>query len=149
MLTGTCRRCGAAITSTTSTASTIQVGDFLSYIGLFSYYSFDNWIYQPSYVSSNTPWFFTGMRAQFFPTNKLKIEPWLINGWQTYAKYNGREGWEGRFCGGPPGIWDFVLNTYTLGRDTLGDPYRSRYHADWSQEYKFFEHLISSSRGLR
>src|SRR5208282_2454757 len=29
---------------------------------------------------------------------------------------------------------------YTLGRDTLGNPYRSRYHADWSQEYKFFEH---------
>ena len=54
-----------------------QVGDFLSYIGLFSYYSFDNWTYQPSYVSSNTPWFFTGMRAQWFPTNKLKIEPWL------------------------------------------------------------------------
>ena len=70
----------------------IQVGDFLSFIGLFSYYSFDNWMYQPSYVSSNTPWFFTGMRAQLFPTNKLKIEPWLINGWQTYAKYNGREG---------------------------------------------------------
>ena len=30
----------------------------MSYIGLFSYYNFDNWTYQPSYVSSNTPWFF-------------------------------------------------------------------------------------------
>ena len=81
----------------------IQVGDFLSFIGLFSYYSFDNWIYQPSYVSSNTPWFFTGMRAQFFPTNKLKIEPWLINGWQTYAKYNGREGVGGQILWRPTG----------------------------------------------
>ena len=78
-----------------------QVGDFLSYIGLFSYYSFDNWMYQPSYVSSNTPWFFTGMRAQWFPTNKLKIEPWLINGWQTYAKYNGREGVGGQILWRP------------------------------------------------
>lgn len=118
----------------------IQVGDFLSFIGLFSYYSFDNWTYQPSYVSSNTPWFFTGLRAQFFPTNKLKIEPWLINGWQTYAKYNGREGFGGQILWRPSAKWDFVFNTYTLGRDTLGNPYRSRYHEDDSQEYKFFEH---------
>ena len=117
----------------------IQVGDFLSFIGLFSYYSFDNWAYQPSYVSSNTPWFFTGMRAQWFPTNKLKIEPWLINGWQTYAKYNGREGVGGQILYRPTGSLDFVWNTYTLGRDTLGNPNRSRYHADWSQEWKFYE----------
>ncbi len=115
-----------------------QVGDFLSFIGLFSYYSFDNWMYQPSYVSSNTPWFFTGMRAQFFPTNKLKIEPWLINGWQTYAKYNGREAVGGQILWRPTGNLDFVWNTYALGRDTLGNPYRSRYHADWSQEWKFY-----------
>ena len=116
----------------------LQVGDFLSFIGLFSYYSFDNWTYQPSYVSSNTPWFFTGMRAQFFPTNKLKIEPWLINGWQTYAKYNGRESVGGQILWRPTENLDFVWNSYTLGRDTLGNPYRSRYHADWSQEWKFF-----------
>jgi hypothetical protein len=116
-----------------------QVGDFLSYIGLFSYYSFDNWMYQPSYVSSNTPWFFTGMRAQWFPTNKLKFEPWLINGWQTYAKYNGREGLGGQILWRPTGNLDFVWNTYTLGRDTLYNPYRSRYHADWSQEWKYYE----------
>jgi hypothetical protein len=116
-----------------------QVGDFLSYIGLFSYYSFDNWVYQPSYVSSNTPWFFTGMRAQWFPTNKLKIEPWYINGWQTYAKYNARAGLGGQILWRPTGNLDFVWNTYTLGRDTLGNPKRSRYHADWSQEWKYYE----------
>jgi hypothetical protein len=116
-----------------------QVGDFLSYIGLFSYYSFDNWMYQPSYVSSNTPWFFTGMRVQWFPTNKLKIEPWLINGWQTYAKYNGRLGVGGQILWRPTGNLDFVWNTYTLGRDTLGDNNRSRYHEDDSQEWKYYE----------
>ena len=41
----------------------IQAGIFMSYIGLWSYYNFDNWTYQPSYVSSNTPWFFNGMRV--------------------------------------------------------------------------------------
>ena len=39
----------------------------MSYIGLFSYYNFDNWAYQPSYVSSNTPWFFKGCEFRFFP----------------------------------------------------------------------------------
>lgn len=57
----------------------------MSYIGLFSYYNFDNWAYQPSFVSSNTPWFFNGVRIQIFPTEHLKIEPWFINGWQSYC----------------------------------------------------------------
>jgi hypothetical protein len=50
----------------------VDAGIFVSYIGLFSYYNADNWAYQPSYVSSNTPWFFNGLRLQFFPTDKLK-----------------------------------------------------------------------------
>ena len=45
----------------------VDAGIFMSYIGLFSYYNFDNWAYQPSYVSSNTPWFFNGVRVQIFP----------------------------------------------------------------------------------
>ena len=116
-----------------------QAGIFLSYIGLFSYYTFDNWAYQPSYVSSNTPWFFSGARIQYFPTNKLKIEPWFINGWQTYAKYNGRHGIGGQILWRPTPNLDFVWNTYALGRDSAGNPFRSRYHADWSQEWKYWE----------
>lgn len=68
----------------------VDAGIFMSYVGLFSYYNFDNWAYQPSYVSSNTPWFFNGLRVQIFPTAKLKIEPWLVNGWQSYGVFNGR-----------------------------------------------------------
>ncbi|HUK54009.1 MAG TPA: outer membrane beta-barrel protein, partial [Candidatus Binatia bacterium] len=41
----------------------VDAGIFMSYVGLFSYYNFDNWAYQPSYVSSNTPWFFNGVRV--------------------------------------------------------------------------------------
>src|SRR6266849_1808417 len=63
-------------------------GIFMSYVGLFSYYQFDNWAYQPSYVSSNTPWFFNGVRIQIFTSDRLKIEPWFINGWQSYGRFN-------------------------------------------------------------
>lgn len=117
----------------------VQAGIFMSYIGLFSYYSFDNWAYQPSYVSSNTPWFFTGVRAQWFPTNKLKIEPWFINGWQSYAKFNGRHGVGGQVLWRPTENLDFVFNTYTLGRDTLGNPNRTRIHEDDSMEWKYWQ----------
>ena len=72
----------------------VDAGIFMSYMGLFSYYKFDNWAYQPSYVSSNTPWFFNGVRVQIFPTEKLKIEPWFTNGWQVL-----------RALQQPPGIW--------------------------------------------
>src|SRR5258708_151211 len=66
----------------------VDMGLFMSYVGLFSYYQFDNWAYQPSYVSSNTPWFFNGVRVQIFPTQHLKIEPWCTNACQSYGRFN-------------------------------------------------------------
>ena len=81
-----------------------DAGIFVSYIGLFSYYNFDNWAYQPSYVSSNTPWFFNGVRIQWFPTDKLKIEPWIINGWQSYGRLGSKPGLGGQVLWRPTGV---------------------------------------------
>jgi hypothetical protein len=116
----------------------IDAGIFVSYIGLFSYYNFDNWTYQPSYVSSNTPWFFNGLRIQWFPTNKLKIEPWIINGWQSYAKYNGHKGLGGQILYRPYEWLSLVFNNYGNGTDDLGIPGRSRIHTDDSIEVRYF-----------
>ena len=95
----------------------------MSYIGLFSYYNFDNWTYQPSFVSSNTPWFFNGMRVQFWPTQHLKIEPWLINGWQSYAKFNSHPGFGGQILWIPNDSLKLVFNTYTLGEDNISNQF--------------------------
>ena len=118
----------------------VDAGIFLSYVGLFSFYQFDNWAYQPSYVSSNTPWFFTGMRIQVFPTEKLKIEPWIINGWQSYARYNGRLGFGGQVLYRPTGWVSILSNNYGAGADALGIPTRTRYHTDNSVEVKYYDH---------
>ncbi len=118
----------------------IDAGIFVSYIGLFSYYNFDNWTYQPSFVSSNTPWFFNGVRIQWFPSDKLKIEPWFINGWQSYAKYNGHPGLGGQILWRPKPWLSMVFNNYGMGTDTLGVPGRSRIHTDNSLEMKYFDH---------
>jgi hypothetical protein len=116
----------------------VDVGIFVSYIGLFSYYNYDNWTYQPSYVSSNTPWFFNGMRIQWFPTNKLKIEPWIINGWQSYARFNGHLGYGGQILYEPNENLKLVFNNYGVGTDNLGLPHTTRYHTDDSIEYKYY-----------
>jgi hypothetical protein len=116
----------------------IDYGIFVSYIGLFSYYNFDNWTYQPSYVSSNTPWFFNGVRIQWFPTDKLKIEPWIINGWQSYAKFNGHPGLGGQIKWVPREWLSFVFNNYGMGTDELGIPGRSRIHTDDSAEVRYY-----------
>ena len=118
----------------------VDAGIFMSYIGLFSYYNFDNWAYQPSYVSSNTPWFFQGVRVQVFPSDKLKIEPWFINGWQSYGKFNHRPGVGGQILWRPTAWLSFVFNNYGLGTDTLGNPGRSRIHTDDSIEVKYYDH---------
>ncbi|HLY41801.1 MAG TPA: outer membrane beta-barrel protein [Terracidiphilus sp.] len=118
----------------------MDAGIFVSYIGLFSYYNFDNWTYQPSFVSSNTPWFFNGMRVQYFPTAKLKIEPWFINGWQSYARANGKPGLGGQILWRPTPYLDFVWNNYGLGEDVPGQPGRSRIHADYSAQVKVYDH---------
>ena len=97
----------------------IDAGIFMSYIGLFSYYNFDNWAYQPSYVSSNTPWFFNGLRVQIFPNPHLKIEPWLINGWQSYGSANSRKGLGGQIKWTPRPWVNIVSNNYGLGHADL------------------------------
>ena len=117
----------------------VDAGIFLSYVGLFSFYQFDNWAYQPSYVSSNTPWFFTGMRIQVFPTEKLKIEPWIINGWQTYARPNGRLGLGGQILWRPTPWLSIISNNYGVGADAVGIPNRTRIHTDDSVEVKYYD----------
>jgi len=117
----------------------LDAGIFMSYIGLFSYYNFDNWAYQPSFVSSNTPWFFNGIRGQFFPTAHLKIEPWFINGWQSYGRFNSKPGMGGQIKWTPKPWINIVSNNYGYGEDSLGNANRSRLHTDNSVEVKYYD----------
>jgi hypothetical protein len=117
----------------------VDAGIFMSYVGLFSYYNFDNWAYQPSYVSSNTPWFFNGVRVQVFPTEKLKLEGWFTNGWQSYGRFNNRPGIGMQFLWRPTGWLSVLGNQYMLGADTLNIPGRIRYHTDDSVQIKYYD----------
>ena len=117
----------------------LQAGIFMSYIGLWSYYNADNWTYQPSYVSSNTQWFFIGVRLQIFTSDKLKIEPWLINGWQSYGRFNSPPGFGGQILWRPNGSVSVVANQY-VGKDTYANADRRRIHTDDSFMAKYLDH---------
>ncbi len=121
----------------------IDAGLFMSYIGLYSYFSCENWSYQPSFTSDNTPWFFNGIRTQLFLSDKLKIEPWIINGWQSYAKFNEMPGFGGSLLYMPVEEFKLVMNTY-VGWDTANNPGQFRFHEDDSILLRYFN---DSSKG--
>jgi len=114
----------------------LDAGIFMSYVGLFSYDNFENWMYLPSFTSDNTPWFFNGLRLQIFPTDTLKIEPWLINGWQSYGMFNEMPGF-GMQVLWRPKEWISVLSNDYTGWDTQDDPGRFRFHSDNSIQIRY------------
>jgi hypothetical protein len=115
----------------------IDMGMFMSYVGLNSYYQNENWEYQASYTSDNTPWFFNGIRTQIWPTKYLKIEPWIINGWQSYGMFNSMPGFGGNITWMPSSRFKILTNDY-YGTDDAGIPGRKRFHSDNSYELRYF-----------
>lgn len=116
----------------------LDVGIFMSYVGLFSYDNFENWAYQPSFTSDNTPWFFNGARLQTFPSERLKLELWLINGWQTYGRFNELPGFGAQVLWRPE-RWVSVLSNDYVGWDTANHPGRIRVHSDNSIQIKWWD----------
>jgi len=123
----------------------VDTGMFMSYVGLNSYYQVENWEYQASFTSDNTPWFFNGIRTQVFPTNNLKIELWLINGWQSYGMFNSMPGFGGNITWCPNENFKLLTNDY-YGADAAGMPGRHRFHSDNSFLWRYFNK--PKSRGI-
>ncbi len=123
----------------------VDAGMFMSYIGLNSYYQPENWEYQASFTSDNTPWFFNGMRIQVFPTKHFKIEGWLINGWQSYGKFNKMPGVGGNLTWMPNSNIKMLTNNY-YGTDAGGLSNRKRFHSDNSILIRYYNR--PQSRGV-
>ncbi|RYE93384.1 MAG: porin [Myxococcales bacterium] len=109
----------------------VEAGIFMSYIGLESYLLAENWNYNRSLVCEFTPFYFQGLRVQVFPSKNVKIEPWVMNGFQAYGKWNSAPsaGFATRWA--PSEAVALTLNTY-VGTDTKNDGDRVRFHSDHS-----------------
>jgi len=123
----------------------VDFGLFMSYIGLNSYYQEENWEYQASFTSDNTPWFFNGIRIQIFPSKYLKIEPWIINGWQSYGMFNKMPGLGCDITYIPKESIKLITNDY-YGTDAAGLPGRHRWHSDNSFLLRY--HQGSKTHGI-
>lgn len=115
----------------------VDAGMFMSYVGLNSYYQVENWEYQASFTSDNTPWFFNGLRVQIYPSKTLKIEPWIINGWQSYGRFNAMPGFGANITWMPNERLKLLTNDY-YGSDAAGIPDRKRFHSDNSFLYRYY-----------
>ena len=116
----------------------VEGGIFMSYIGLESFLLAENWNYTRSVVCEHTPFYFQGMRVQIFPSDRVKIEPWLMNGWQTYGKYNFSPSGGLALRYQPFESLGLFANFY-LGTDTRNQPQRLRFHHDSSVVWRLFE----------
>ena len=123
----------------------VDAGMFASYVGLNSYYQVENWEYQASFTSDNTPWFFNGIRIQVHVSKKLKIEPWLINGWQSYGMINNQPGIGGNITWCPNENIKILTNDY-YGADAALIPGRKRFHSDNSVLMRYYNN--PSAKGI-
>ncbi len=122
-----------------------DVGIMTSFIGNLSYLNFENWTYQPSYIWEMTPYYFVGLRSQLFPTDRVKIELWLVNGWQSYSKFNETPG-VGLQLQWRPREWILLSTNHYAGFDTRGVADRIRYHTDNNLQLRYYQK--KESRGI-
>jgi len=129
----------------------VEMGIFMSYIGLESYVTQENWSYQRSMLCDFTPFYFTGARVQMYPSKNLKQEIWLLNGWQSYNSFSKGPGLGSSTYYRPTENLQLVANFY-LGRDTQNpdtegnQSKRVRFHHDNSIVGRYFND--AKSKGI-
>lgn len=116
----------------------VEAGIFMSYVGLESYLLAENWSYNRSLVSDFVPAYFSGVRTQIFPTKTLKVEPWLMNGYQSYGKWNQAPAGGLAFRWSPKERLALIANFYA-GTDTRGAADRLRFHHDHSVLLRYYD----------
>ncbi len=115
----------------------VEIGIFPSYIGLESYLPQENWSYTHAFVADATPYYFFGLRGQIFPTQRLKIELWLVNGWQTFGQWQeGRAG--GYFLNWRPLEWLSLVHSLYIGQEVVGDPSSLRPYTDNNIQVRYY-----------
>jgi len=129
----------------------VEMGIFMSYIGLESYVTQENWSYQRSMLCDFTPFYFSGARVQMHPSKNLKTEIWLLNGWQSYNSFSNSPGLGSSTYYRPSENLQLVANFY-LGRDTQNpdtegnQSKRVRFHHDNSIVGRYYKN--PESKGI-
>ena len=116
----------------------LEFGVFPSYMGMESYLTQENWNYTHPFVSDFTPYYFYGGRAQMYLTADVKLELWVVNGWQTYGQ------WQETKSGGTLLNWRpterFVAtNVIYVGQTSPTDSSSVRYYTDNYAQLQYYK----------
>lgn len=107
----------------------VEAGIFPSYFALESYFPQENWNYLHPFVSDFTPYYFAGIRNQWFLSQTTKIELWIVNGWQTFGQWHEtRAG--GYQLNARPGERISINHSTYVGKDQQLDPRAVRFYTD-------------------
>ncbi len=129
----------------------VEMGIFMSYIGLESYVLQENWCYQRSMVCDFTPFYFQGARLQYYPSKKFKTELWVLNGWQTYNSWSKNPGIGNSNYYRPNENVQLVANFYYGTDSKSGTTQLSnihRFHHDNSVVYRYFKRKSATKKGI-
>ena len=107
----------------------LEGGIFPSYFALESYLPQENWNYTHSFVSDFTPYYFAGIRNQYFLERNTKLELWLVNGWQTFGQWHETRAGGYQINVRPSERLSLNHSTY-IGKDQPLDPHAVRFYTD-------------------
>jgi len=116
----------------------VELGIFPSYVAMESYLPQENWNYTHPFVSDFTPSYLYGGRAQSYLTSHLKLELWVVNGWQTYGQ------WQEAKSGGYLLNWRpterfIIANVIYVGQTSPVDAGAIRYYTDNYAQLQYFK----------
>ncbi len=124
-----------------------ELGIFPSYVGLESYLPEENWAYTHAFMSDFTPYYFFGFRGQLFLTRRMKLELWLVNGWQTFGEWHeSRAG--GYLWNWRPREWLSLVHSLYAGREVQGDPDSLRVYADNNVQFRYYHDTDTIPRAM-
>ncbi|CAN5521810.1 hypothetical protein BH09MYX1_BH09MYX1_15280 [soil metagenome] len=66
----------------------LEVGILPSHIGMETLLTQENWNYTRPFLSDFTPYYLMAGRIEIYPTDRLFLQGWVANGWQTYGKWH-------------------------------------------------------------
>jgi hypothetical protein len=125
----------------------VEAGILPSYVGMESYLTQENWNYLHSFVGDFVPFYMSGARATAYPTDKLKLELWAVNGWQSFGQWH-EAGAGGYLVSWRPSDRFSITNDGYAGQDAPKDDKSFRLYSDTSAQLQYFRRSSGPVRSL-
>jgi len=106
-----------------------------------SYLPQENWNYTHPFVSDFTPYYFYGGRAQMYLTSNVKLELWVVNGWQTYGQWQEAKS-GGYLINWRPSERVVLANIVYAGQTEETDSGAIRYYTDNYAQFQYFKNPL-------